>query len=311
MIKKRELEFNYTVEEAFYLFEQEKEAQGIETDGYYKELIKFLDAVNLKESDYVSVISEPIFNGYVIALRESNLAVASINHYIRTMKVFLKWCMDHEFIYRFKISLVKGQEEPLKFASEDEVETLLKVKNHDDFVEMRTYTIICFILATGARSSTIRNIKLEDVDFKNHTVTYRHLKNKKVAIIPLTSQIERILHGFIRTWDTGSDFLFCDIKGGQLSSNALKLSFVKYCKKRDLRPIYPHALRHTFSRMFIKNGGNAFVLQQMLTHSSLDMTRKYVRLFSDDIRDNGFDSYNPLSVFSNAKSRAKVVTKNV
>ena len=311
MVKRRELELNFRIEEAFRIFEEEKEAQGIDSSGYYKELIYFLSKVYLREDDYVSVIGEEMLNRFVISLRESNLATASINHHIRMIKVFLKWCMDHELIIPFKIRMVKGQEEPLKFATEEEVEKLLKVIDHNDFVEMRTYTIVCFILATGARSSTVRNIRIDDLDFRNHTVTYRHLKNKKVAVIPLTSQIERILHGFIRTWDTGSDFLFCDIKGDQLSSNALKLSFVRYCKARGLRSIYPHALRHTFARMFIKNGGNAFVLQQMLTHSSLDMTRKYVRLFSDDIRDNGFDSYNPLSVLSNAKSRTRTVTKNV
>ena len=309
MIKKKELEFNLRIEEAWYLYEEDKRAQGIEVG--YKELAKMLNILKLSESDYVSIISPDMVNKYIIELRAQGLAIGSINHYIRSIRVFLYWCMAHEFLIPFKIKLVKGQEEQLKFATEDEICILLKVINNNDFVEMRTYAIICFILATGARSSTVRNIKVEDVDFKNHTVTYRHLKNKKVAVIPLTSQIERILHGFIRTWDTGSDFLFCDIKGGQLSEGALKLSFAHYCIKRGLRKIYPHALRHSFARMFVKNGGNAFILQQMLTHSTLDMTRKYVRLFSDDIRDNNFDKYNPLNVISHNKSRTKIIKKRV
>lgn len=309
MIKRKELELNLTVEEAFTLFSEEKEANGLNPGGYYDDLMKMLNLLELKETDYISVISEQMFNKYVIALRSLDYSIGSINHFIRSVRVFLYWCMNHELLIPYKIKLVKGQEEQLKFATDDEVSKLLVIKNNNDFCEMRTYVIICFILATGARSSTIRNIRIEDIDFKNHSVTYRHLKNKKVAVIPLTSQIERILHGFIRTWDTQSDFLFCDIKGGQLSEGALKLSFARYCKKRKLRVIYPHALRHSFSRMFIKNGGNAFVLQQMLTHSSLEMTRKYVRLFSDDIRDNNFDKYNPLSVLSNNKSRTKIIQK--
>ena len=309
MVKKRELEYNLTIGEAWSLFEEDKRAQGIVAN--YKEVQKMFDVMGLCESDYVSVISEEMINRYTIELRGQNISISSINHYLRSARVFLYWCMEHEYIKRFKIKMVKGQEEKLKFATDDEISKLLKVANHDDFCEMRTYVIICFILATGARSSTIRNIRIEDIDFKNHTVTYRHLKNKKVAVIPLTTQIERILHGFIKTWDTQSEFLFCDIKGGQLSEGALKLSFARYCKRRKMRVIYPHALRHSFSRLFIRNGGNAFVLQQMLTHSSLEMTRKYVRLFSDDIRDNNFDSYNPLSVLSSSKSRTKVVSRNV
>ena len=309
MVKKRELEYNLTIGEAWSLFEEDKRAQGIVAN--YKEVQKMFDVMGLCESDYVSVISEEMINRYIIELRGQNLSISSINHYLRSARVFLYWCMEHEYIKRFKIKMVKGQEEQLKFASDEEIEKLLKVKNHDDFCEMRTYVIICFILATGARSATIRNIRIEDLDFKNHTVTYRHLKNKKVAVIPLTTQIERILHGFIKTWDTQSEFLFCDIKGEQLTEGALKLSFAHYCRRRKMRIIYPHALRHSFARMFIRNGGNAFVLQQMLTHSTLEMTRRYVRLFSDDIRDNDFESYNPLSVLSSSKSRTKVVTRNV
>ena len=311
MIKRKELEYNLTISEAMESFGLEKEAQGKNPQGYLNEIKRMIEIMNLTESDYISVISEKMFNEYVISLRSSGYSLGSINHFIRTARVFLYWSMENNYMNEFKIRLIKGQEEKLKFATDDEVEELLKIKNHNDFCEVRTYTIICFILATGARSSTVRNIKIEDLDFKNHTVTYRHLKNKKVAVIPLTTQIERILHSFIRTWDTQSEFLFPDIKGGQLTEGALKLSFARYCKKRKLRVIYPHALRHSFSRLFIKNGGNAFVLQQMLTHSSLEMTRKYVRLFSDDIRDNNFDRYNPLSVLSNNKSRTKVVTKNV
>lgn len=309
MIKRKELEYNLRVEEAFLLFSEEKEAQGYNSDGYYTELMKFLEVVGLTEGDYVSVINESMWNQYIIHLRERGLATASINHYLSIVRTFLHWCMDHEFIYRFKIRMVKGQEEQIKFATDEEVQELLKVQNHNDFVEMRTYTIICFILATGARSSTIRNIRLEDVDFKNHTVTYRHLKNKKVAVIPLTSQIERILHGFIRTWDTGSDFLFCDIKGVQMTSGALKLSFARYCKKRGLKPIYAHSLRHYFSRQFIKSGGSPFILQQFLTHSTLEMTKKYVRLFSNDIQETGFENFIPLNKITNNKSRTKIVRK--
>ena len=306
MIKKKELEVNLRIEEAWYLYEQDKMAQGIEVG--YGDIARFLNATDLCESDYISVISTDVVNKFIIDLRMKGLSVGSINHYLRSVKTFLYWCMEQGFVAPFKIKLVKGQEERLKFATDEEIEKLLKLKNKDDFCEMRTYVIICFILATGARSATIRNIRIEDLDFKNHTVTYRHLKNKKVAVIPLTTQIERVLHGFIRTWDTQSEFLFCDIKGNQLTEGALKLSFAHYCKRRKLRAIYPHALRHSFARLFIKNGGNAFVLQQMLTHSTLDMTRKYVKLFSEDIKDD-YDKFSPLDTIKRGSKRTLLVKR--
>lgn len=311
MVKRKELEINLTIAEAWSLFENDKNAEGYNSDAISFELSRFMEVNELVDADYISIIDEQMYNSYMISLREKNLAIASINHYLSSFRTFLNWCFNHEYIRPFKIKMAKGQEEKIKAATDEEVKELLKVVNNNDFVEMRTYTIICFILATGARSSTIRNIRVEDVDFKSHTVTYRHLKNKRVATLPLTSQIERILHGYIKTWDTQSDFLFPDIKGGQLTSNALKLSFAHYCKRRGLKSVYPHSIRHYFAKEFIKNGGSPFILQQFLTHSTLEMTKKYVRLFSDDIREAGFESYNPLNVISNNKSRRKVVSRNV
>jgi integrase/recombinase XerD len=48
----------------------------------------------------------------------------------------------------------------------------------------------------------------------------------------------------------------------------------------------PHILRHSFARAFLANGGDVFTLQRILGHSpsSLQVTRRYVRLLDEDIR---------------------------
>ena len=39
-----------------------------------------------------------------------------------------------------------------------------------------------------------------------------------------------------------------------------------------------HVLRHTFASHFMMNGGNILVLQKLLGHSSLTMTKRYAHL---------------------------------
>jgi integrase/recombinase XerD len=44
-----------------------------------------------------------------------------------------------------------------------------------------------------------------------------------------------------------------------------------------------HACRHTFALNYIRRGGSVFHLQKVLGHSSLDMTRRYANLMTEDL----------------------------
>jgi len=45
-----------------------------------------------------------------------------------------------------------------------------------------------------------------------------------------------------------------------------------------------HAIRHTFAVEYLRRGGSVFHLQKVLGHSSLEMTRKYVNLVTEDLQ---------------------------
>jgi len=45
----------------------------------------------------------------------------------------------------------------------------------------------------------------------------------------------------------------------------------------------PHSLRHTFARSHLVNGGDAFSLQRILGHTTLDMVKRYVSLAAFEI----------------------------
>nr|WP_318153126.1 site-specific integrase [Metabacillus arenae] len=47
-----------------------------------------------------------------------------------------------------------------------------------------------------------------------------------------------------------------------------------------------HKFRHTFARMSVENGANVFELQRIMGHATMEMTKTYVNLFSNEVNES-------------------------
>ena len=253
---------------------------------------------------------------WINTMKQEDTKISSINHYLRDLGVILHWMMDDDRAYMeyFKMPKLEKQEEPPKDFDDDEIEALLeKPKRNASFVEWRTYVIVNWVLATGNRAATICEVKINDINFSRKEITLAHTKNKKAQIIPLSSSLETVLKEYIKMWrrDTKIDgWLFPNVGDDKLTTNGLRLSFANYCRSRGVEKTNIHGLRHTFAKGWIKNNGNQFALQKMLGHSKLTMTSKYVKLYSEDIKDD-FEKFNPLDTIKRSSRRTQAVKKNL
>ena len=295
-----------TINDALELFISEKRAKNLAdrtVEGYEFQVKQFLKDCDLSIDDEVSCIDKAIILNYTNYLLSKNISHESVNNYLRSIRVFVNWLCANDYISRVKVNMVKGQEERLKFYTEEEIEKLVKKpSNKCSFVEHRTWAVICFILATGARISTVINIKREDLNLNEHYVIYRHLKNKSTQMIPLSTSITKILSEYLRTWSIDGDYIFCDIHGNKATVAAIRGALNNYCTKRDVTPKGIHALRHSFAREWCKHNGNSYQLQRMLTHKSTEMVKRYVNLFAEDIQ---IEEYAPLEFFVKSNKKVK------
>ena len=267
-----------------YVAEQELKGLSPRTIKMEKEHINYY-------KNFTKETSRKEFNNFVQHLIKLDWSIATKNKTLGHLRVFFYWMMNKGYCEPFKIRLLRGQDPTMKFFTEEEVELLLK-KPSNSFGSQRMYTVCCFICRTGARLSTLINLKLEDLDFRERTITFRHLKNKKAAILPMTDSLRLALTNWITDWDL-KEYVFCDVYGNQMTVSNFEKAFRRYCTEQGVKPRGPHSLRHAFRRMYIKKGGDALTLQRLLTHSSLEMTKRYVELFTDDLR-KPLETFSPL-----------------
>ena len=131
-------------------------------------------------SDEQLAVNEAGFKRYVIHLTDSGMTANSVNHYIRSVKVFLYWCMEQDEIAPFKIKMVKAQETIKDVYTQEELCALIQPpKREDSFVVWRSWAIINFILGTAAREATVCEMQMQDISFDDRTIKFRHLLKAK------------------------------------------------------------------------------------------------------------------------------------
>lgn len=283
---------------------------------YQETFRRFITFFQFDEDTRLDVINNVMFREWAAEMMNADLKVASINRYLRDCKVFFTWCIKNEYLQgiSLSISLIKSQQEsPKAFPYEDLLAVTEKPKNKDDFIEYRNWVITNYVLATGNRASTIIELQMQDIDFRNKEITLRHTKNKKAQIIPLSPALELILKEYFREWRhdaQAEDYVFPNIGNEKLTRDAMIHSFIKYCRKRGSSHTNIHGLRHSFALNWIRNGGNQFKLQKILGHSSLEMTRRYVALVSEDLKED-YDKFSTLDNIRKSKKPRKMVTREI
>lgn len=299
------------LQSAFEEFIEQKTANGLSNStikNYEFSFDYFMQYNEFDNSTEIKVLTEQLFYKFINHCRNQDVRPTTINHYLRDLRCFVYWAQDRNYIQPFNIKLVEAQEDSIKFFSDEDVDKLLvKPARNATFVEWRTWAICNFVMATGARASTICNIRIEDLDFQSGLIKYAHTKNKKAQTVPMSAALANVLKEYMRMFKLPlTGYLFPNVGAEQMTANALRLSFARYCEDRGTEKTSIHGLRHTFSRGWILNNGGTYQLQQILGHSTTDMTRRYVKLFGEDLK-SGYESFSPLDNIKKTKSRTKKI----
>jgi len=305
---------DYTIREAFDKFIAEKRAMKLSEDTIfdYKQTFKhFAMFYPIDERQCDSITNNTVL-GFIGFLQERNpdIKAVSINTYLRNLRAILYNFMEHGYTDRFKVKLIKYEKELKETYTSAELERLLKKPNvrKCSFADYRNWVMVCYLLGTGNRLNTIANIQIKDVDFENHEVHLRKVKNKRQYTIPLAPSLEKTLAEYL-DYRRGSleDYLFCTKFGGQMRKDAITTAIYRYNQERGVLKTSIHLFRHTFAKNWILNGGDIFRLKSLLGHSSIEIVKEYVNMFGGDLKKD-FDKFNPLESMKEVFSSRETIS---
>jgi integrase/recombinase XerD len=152
--------------------------------------------------------------------------------------------------------------------------------------QRRLHLLVLFLLDTGCRISEAHSLRVREIDLENLLVTLDG-KGRKQRIVPFSFALRKTLFRYIAEYDRKPDYLLLASRNETLLGRRVMLRDVKrLCKRMGFDPPARtlHAFRHTFAIHYLRKGGFVFHLQNVVGHSSLEMTRRYVNLVTEDLQ---------------------------
>ena len=118
---------------------------------------------------------------------------------------------------------------------------------------------------------------------------YMGEKNYRGRVVYLSEDAVEAAEAWLAIRDSREELLFYSCQLPSLSYAAVRNRFKSYLEKAGLsdKGYTIHCLRHTFASELLNAGLRLEVLQQLLGHSSLEVTRQYARL-TDKTREEEY-----------------------
>jgi integrase len=234
---------------------------------------------------------------------DQTLSANSVNAYMRPLRSLAIWLVDEGLlaINPFRRSrrraslnpLLPSEETPTKSATLEDLRALERGCLGEGPLDLRDKAIVSILVTTAARNSSVRLLRVGDVDFERSVICFRRAKGGKTLELALqpgtaTALLAYLEHGRsallpaspIVSDDPG--WLFLSHAGGEprpLTMNALSLMLTRryHAGGGSLRCFGSHRIRHATATLLVNNGMPLEEVSRYLGHSSTVPTRRYAQ----------------------------------
>ena len=250
-------------------------------------VLSFLSFLQKNNTD-IWRLSRHEIAAYVENDQDRGLKIGSVRSKLQAIYAFLGFLVDRDKlppkILHKKMQIKLPQLLPRAIPSED-IEALLSVIEN-----IRDRTMILLLLRTGMRIGELLNVKVGDIVTRERKILiYLGEKNYQGRVVYYSEDARTALEQWLEESKPDREYLFYSRNREVLCYGAAWKIMKDLLVKADLagKGYSLHSLRHTFATDMLNAGLRLEVLQQILGHRSIEITRRYARM-SDTTRETEY-----------------------
>ena len=282
--------------EGYWLARRNKLAKT--TQGNYQYIFdRFIQFIG--DIEFVTITTVDVHT-FLNELQDGGQSGASVASYWATLSSLWTWAeseMGCEHIMRGRVAIPKIEEKQPEPFTQDEIKRLLKAAEFSaEWVTptgkrvrserpsaVRDRAIILTLLDTGVRVSELCNLTVEDYDSERGRLFVRSGKGDKSRYVYAGRRAQMSIWRYLNGRKTG--WVFLTRSDYQMERNNVRHMLKRIGAAGGVDNVYPHRFRHTFAITFLRNGGNVFILKELMGHSKLETTMRYVNLAGQDLQE--------------------------
>lgn len=154
---------------------------------------------------------------------------------------------------------------------------------------LRDIAVIELLFSTGMRISELCSLKINDVNLQDGTILIYGKGSKERCMQIGNENILSILTEYKQEYFTemqNCNHFFANQSGRVLSDQSVRRMINKYCSLAAIElHITPHMFRHTFATCLLEADVDIRYIQEMLGHSSINITEIYTHVAMSKKRD--------------------------
>lgn len=254
--------------------------------GILKPLGRFLAAYGIDKPENAT---PTLLRSHLDHLKANGHCSGTLFRTYGALRCFFHFLSRERMIPANPMSLVekpRKEKKLIQALTSDQARILLAQPDLKTFGGLRGWTIMILILDTGLRLAEVVALRRDQIDFQNNILRVLG-KGRKERTTPIGHATRRALEAYAQVRGSGGVLFFLARSGRPLRRRYLQGALKRYGRRAGIEGVRvsPHSLRHTFAIQYVKNGGDAFSLQAILGHASLDMVRNYVNLARRDVAE--------------------------
>lgn len=281
-------------------------AKGRSFENFAEEWMKTYVRVNNKHSEQISKdyklrkhilpvfgslalheVNEARIDKFKLQKREEGLSAKTINNLLTLINKCLQTAHEWDQLTKPpRIRWLRVPPQKVDFLSTEESKKLLDAAKDKPF----WHDMILCGLRTGLRHGELIGLTWSDVDLERRTlnvirsVVYKvedSPKSNRGRPIPLCKDIYECLAAYPNKIGR----IFSQATGESQTYGRTQWAFRQIRIKAGLRPMGWHILRHTFASQLVSKGVPLRVVQELLGHSTIQMTMRYAHLAPSTLRE--------------------------